>query len=159
MRFHQSPERGRLSTSMPLFLRAAFREQEDDQAAPSHHLTSYTGKSSMRAARSRKRCCCANRRGAFCPLPRERSTPHTLTSTKESAMTRFITLLATGILASPTLALAVEHNAGYRGIGYIYFSFIAVVLIYGVYDSFGKTPMYVMAPIILIGLYLMLPPV
>ena len=74
-------------------------------------------------------------------------------------MTRFITLLATGILASPTLALAVEHNAGYRGIGYIYFSFIAVVLIYGVYDSFGKMPMYVMAPIILIGLYLMLPPV
>ena len=103
--------------------------------------------------------CAVNRRGAFCPLPRERITPHTLTSTKESAMTRFITLLATGILASPTLALAVEHNAGYRGIGYIYFSFIAVVLIYGVYDSFGKMPMYVMAPIILIGLYLMLPPV
>ena len=74
-------------------------------------------------------------------------------------MTRFIMLLATGILASPTLALAVEHSAGYRGIGYIYFSFIAAVLIYGVYDSFGKTTMYVMATIILIGLYLMLPPV
>ena len=74
-------------------------------------------------------------------------------------MTRFLMSLTTGILASPTLALAAEHNAGYRGIGYIYFSFIAAVLIYGVYDSFGKTTMYVMAPIILVGLYLMLPPV
>jgi hypothetical protein len=73
-------------------------------------------------------------------------------------MTRFLTLLATGLLASPTVAFAVEHNAGYRGIGSIYFSFIGAVLIYGVYDSFGKTAMYVMAPIILIGLYLMLPP-
>jgi hypothetical protein len=82
-----------------------------------------------------------------------------LTLTKESPMTRFLTLLTMGLLASPTLALAVEHNAGYRGIGYIYFSFIAAVLIYGVYDAFGKTTMYVMAPIILVGLFLMLPPV
>ena len=74
-------------------------------------------------------------------------------------MTRFAMLLAMGLLASPTLALAVEHNAGYRGIGYIYFSFIAAVLIYGVYDSFGKMAMYVMTPIILVSLFLMLPPV
>jgi len=74
-------------------------------------------------------------------------------------MTRFLMFLIMGLLGSPTLALAVEHNAGYRGIGYIYFSFIAAVLIYGVYDAFGKTSMYVMAPIILIGLFLMLPPV
>ena len=73
-------------------------------------------------------------------------------------MTRFVMLVAGGMLASPTLALAAEHSAGYRGIGYIYFSFIAAVLIYGVYDSFGKRAMYVMAPIILVGLYLMLPP-
>ena len=73
-------------------------------------------------------------------------------------MTRFFMFLAMGLLASPTLALAVEHNAGYRGIGYIYFSFIAAVLIYGVYDAFGKTAMYV-TPIILVGLFLMLPPV
>jgi hypothetical protein len=85
--------------------------------------------------------------------------PRTLTSTKESAMTRFFTLLAMGLLASPTVAWAAEHNAGYRGIGYIYFSFIAAVLIYGVYDSFGKTAMYVMTPIILVSLFLMLPPV
>ena len=74
-------------------------------------------------------------------------------------MTRFLVFLGMGLLASPTLALAVEHNAGYRGIGYIYFSFIAAVLIYGVHDAFGKTAMYVMAPIILVGLFLMLPPV
>jgi len=74
-------------------------------------------------------------------------------------MTRYLTLLTMGLLASPTLAFAVEHNAGYRGIGYIYFSFIAAILIYGVYDAFGKTAMYVMTPIILVGLFLMLPPV
>ena len=74
-------------------------------------------------------------------------------------MTRFFMFLAMGLLASPTLALAVEHNAGYLGIGYIYFSFIAAVLIYGVYDAFGKTAIYVMTPIILVGLFLMLPPV
>jgi len=98
-------------------------------------------------------------RASFCPLLRERITPHSLTSTKESAMTRYFMLLAMGLLASPTLAFAVEHNAGYRGIGYIYFSFIAAILIYGVYDAFGKTAMYVMTPIILVSLFLMLPPV
>jgi hypothetical protein len=34
---------------------------------------------------------------------------------------------------------------------------MAAILIYGVYDSFGKKAMYVAAPIILIGLYMMLP--
>ena len=74
-------------------------------------------------------------------------------------MTRILVFLSMGLLASPMLAFAVEHNAGYRGIGYIYFSFIAAVLIYGVYDAFGKTAMYVMTPIILVSLFLMLPPV
>jgi len=73
-------------------------------------------------------------------------------------MKRLVLFLTGGMLASPTVALAVEHEAGYRGIGMIYFTFMAAILIYGVYDSFGKTAMYVMAPIILIGLYLMLPP-
>jgi hypothetical protein len=74
-------------------------------------------------------------------------------------MSRFIMLLVGGMLASPTLALAAEHSAGYRGIGSMYFSLMGAILIYGVYDTFGKTAMYVMAPIIVIGLYLMLPPV
>ena len=77
---------------------------------------------------------------------------------KEIHMNRLITFLAVLILGSPTLALAVEHNAGYRGIGQLYFTFMAAILIYGVYDSFGKKAMYVAAPIIMIGLYMMLPP-
>lgn len=73
-------------------------------------------------------------------------------------MNRLATISAGLILGSPTLALAAEHSAGYRGIGQLYFSFMAAILIYGVYDAFGKTAMYVTAPIILIGLYMMLPP-
>jgi len=74
-------------------------------------------------------------------------------------MFRFTGWLTVGLLASPTLALAVEHQAGYRGIGLMYFSLMGVILVYGVYDSFGKMAMYIMAPIIAVGLYLMLPPV
>jgi hypothetical protein len=73
-------------------------------------------------------------------------------------MKRLATLSAGMILGSPALALAAEHSAGYRGVGMLYFSFISVVLIYGVYDSFGKTAMYVAAPIILGWSYWMLPP-
>ncbi len=72
-------------------------------------------------------------------------------------MKRLATLSAGLILGSPALAMAAEHSAGYRGIGQLYFSAMAAVLIYGVYDAFGKTAMYIMAPIILIGLYMMLP--
>ncbi|UVT16519.1 MAG: hypothetical protein H8K04_02845 [Nitrospira sp.] len=73
-------------------------------------------------------------------------------------MKRLATLSAGLILGSPALALAVEHNASYRGIGWIYFTLIATILIYGVYDSFGKTAMYVAAPVILVWSYWMLPP-
>ncbi|MFI5222895.1 MAG: hypothetical protein ACHQX3_01410 [Nitrospirales bacterium] len=71
-------------------------------------------------------------------------------------MNRLATFLAALTLGSPALALAEEHG-GYRGIGTLYFTFMAAILIYGVYDAFGKKAMYVMAPIIVIGLYLMLP--
>jgi hypothetical protein len=73
-------------------------------------------------------------------------------------MKRLATLSAGLILGSPALALAAEHSASYRGIGWIYFTFIAVILLYGVYDSFGKTAMYVAAPVILGWSYWMLPP-
>jgi hypothetical protein len=73
-------------------------------------------------------------------------------------MKRLATLSTGMILGSPALALAAEHSAGYRGIGLMYFSLMAVVLIYGVYDSFGKTAMYVASPIIIGWLYWMLPP-
>ena len=72
-------------------------------------------------------------------------------------MKRLAVLSATLTLGSPTLALAVEHSTGYRGIGQLYFTFMAAILIYGVYDSFGKKAMYVAAPIIVVGLYLLLP--
>lgn len=73
-------------------------------------------------------------------------------------MTRFTTLTAGLILGFPALALAAEHNASYRGIAWIYFAFIATILIYGVHDSFGKKAMYVAAPFILGWCYWMLPP-
>jgi hypothetical protein len=76
---------------------------------------------------------------------------------KETKMKRMAALSAGLILGSPKLALAVEHNAGYRGIGELYFGLMAAILIYGVYDSFGKKAMYVAAPIILVALYMMLP--
>jgi hypothetical protein len=71
-------------------------------------------------------------------------------------MKRLAAFSAILTLGSPALALAEEHG-GYRGIGTLYFTFMAAILIYGVYDAFGKKAMYVMAPIIVIGLYLMLP--
>jgi len=66
-------------------------------------------------------------------------------------MKRLATLSAGLMLGSAALALAAEQSAGSRGIGILYFSFMAAVLLYGVYDSFGKTAMYVMLPIILGG--------
>jgi hypothetical protein len=76
---------------------------------------------------------------------------------KETEMKRLAALLAGLTLGSPALALAAEHSAGYRGIGQLYFFFMGAILIYGVYDSFGKKAMYVAGPIIAIGLYMMLP--
>jgi hypothetical protein len=76
---------------------------------------------------------------------------------KETEMKRLAALSAGLILGSPSIALAVEHSAGYRGIGQLYFTLMGAILIYGVYDSFGKKAMYVAAPIIVIGLYLLLP--
>jgi hypothetical protein len=73
-------------------------------------------------------------------------------------MKRLATLSAALILGTPALAFAAEHNASYRGIGLIYFAFIAGILIYGVNDAFGKKAMYVAAPIILGWCYWMLPP-
>jgi len=75
---------------------------------------------------------------------------------KEFEMKRLAALSAILTLGSPALALA-EESGGYRGIGTLYFTFMGAILIYGVYDSFGKKAMYVAAPIIVVGLYLLLP--
>jgi len=72
-------------------------------------------------------------------------------------MKRLAALSTTFILASPVLALAEEPSAGYRGIGMLYYTFMALILIYGVYDAFGKKAMYVAAPFIVIGFYFLLP--
>ncbi|MBI4401172.1 MAG: hypothetical protein HY581_06035 [Nitrospirae bacterium] len=58
---------------------------------------------------------------------------------------------------TPAVALAEGAGGTYRGIASIYFTFITVVLIYGVYDVFGKKVMYVAAPVIAIGMYMLLP--
>jgi len=66
--------------------------------------------------------------------------------------------ISTGLITfSPSLALAEEVSASYRGIGSIYFTLMGAILIYGVYDSFGKRAMYILGPLIVIGLYFMLP--
>lgn len=75
-------------------------------------------------------------------------------------MRRLLGWFSGTMLASvPALALAEGAGGGYKGIASIYFTFITVILIYGVYETFGKKAMYVMAPIIIIGMYLMLPKV
>jgi hypothetical protein len=71
-------------------------------------------------------------------------------------MKRLAAFSAILTVGSPALALA-EESGGYRGIGTLYFTFMGAILIYGVYDAFGKKAMFVMAPIIVIGLYLLLP--
>jgi len=75
------------------------------------------------------------------------------------AMNRVLSVLIGLTTFWPTLALAEEAGGGtYRGIGTIYYTIIGAILIYGVNDAFGKKAMYVAAPIIVIGLYLLLPP-
>ncbi len=72
---------------------------------------------------------------------------------------------AIGVLAGlsagmgPAVALAEGAGGSYRGIASIYYTFITVVLIYGVYDIFGKKAMYIAAPVIAIGMYVLLPKV
>jgi hypothetical protein len=66
-------------------------------------------------------------------------------------------LFGVSLAGVPAMALAEGAGGSYKGIAQIYFTFITVILIYGVYDVFGKKAMYVAAPVILIGMYLLLP--
>lgn len=73
-------------------------------------------------------------------------------------MNRVLSLLIAFTTLGPPLVLAEEVAKGsYRGIGFIYYTFIGAILIYGVNDAFGKKAMLIAAPIIVIGLYLLLP--
>jgi hypothetical protein len=58
----------------------------------------------------------------------------------------------------PTLAFAEGAGGTYRGIASLYYTLMWGVLSYGLYDTFGKTALYVGAPIIAVGMYLILPP-
>lgn len=59
---------------------------------------------------------------------------------------------------APTLALAEGAGGGYRGIGMMYYTLMWGVLSYGLYDTFGKTALYVGAPVLAVVGYLLLPP-
>ena len=73
-------------------------------------------------------------------------------------MNRVLSFLIAFTTLSPSLALAEEVvHASYRGIGFIYYTIIGAILIYGVNDAFGKKAMLIAAPIIVLVQYLMLP--
>ena len=72
-------------------------------------------------------------------------------------MNRVLSFLIGLMTFWPTLALAEGAGGTYRGIGSIYFTIIGAILMYGVYDAFGKKAMYIAGPLIVIGLYLLLP--
>lgn len=58
----------------------------------------------------------------------------------------------------PTFAFAEGAGGTYRGIAQIYYTLMWAILCYGVYDTFGKRALYFGAPILAVGLYLILPP-
>ena len=67
--------------------------------------------------------------------------------------------LLTGLAVwTPTLAFAEGAGGGYRGIGMMYYTFMWVVLSYGLYDTFGKRALYIGSPILAVIAYLLLPP-
>ena len=58
----------------------------------------------------------------------------------------------------PMFASAEEVvNGGYRGIATLYYIVIWSILSFGLYDAFGKKALYVGAPILGLGIYLILP--
>jgi hypothetical protein len=71
---------------------------------------------------------------------------------------RPVLILLLGLVWWPTFAFAEGAGGGYRGIGSMYYTLMWVVLCYGLYDTFGKTAMYVGAPILAVTFYFLLPP-
>jgi hypothetical protein len=58
----------------------------------------------------------------------------------------------------PALAFAEGAGGSYRGIASLYYTLMWAILCYGLYDTFGKTALYVGGPILAVAAYLMLPP-
>ncbi len=73
-------------------------------------------------------------------------------------MRHFLALLLGFTVWWPATAFAEGAGGGYRGIATMYYTLIWVVLCYGLYDTFGKTALYVGAPILAVATYFMLPP-
>ncbi len=74
-------------------------------------------------------------------------------------MIKRVFLLFSGLVLGlmPQLALATDVGGGYEGIAAMYFTFIGVILIYGVHDIFGKTVGRISIIPIAGALYYMLP--
>ncbi|HEU4683555.1 MAG TPA: hypothetical protein VFS39_03530 [Nitrospira sp.] len=74
-------------------------------------------------------------------------------------MSRLIAPVFAGLTVSmPAIALAEGAGGGYRGIGMMYYTLMWLVLSYGLYDTFGRTAMYIGAPILAVAAYMLLPP-
>ncbi len=74
-------------------------------------------------------------------------------------MKRLVVAMCAGLFPAvlPSLALASYEGAGYRGIAAMYYTIIAVVLIFGAYDTFGKNlKTHIGVGVIVIGIYLLI---
>ena len=76
-------------------------------------------------------------------------------------MKAFVHLIVALILSSPGLVWAAEDapHAGYRGIATLYYVLIWGILVYGLWDAFGKKAFYVGGPVMAVVLYFLLPSV
>ena len=73
-------------------------------------------------------------------------------------MKALIPLIAALILSWPDLLWAEDApHGGYRGIATMYYTLIWGVLVYGLWDVFGKKAFYIGAPVMAIIIYFLLP--
>jgi hypothetical protein len=70
---------------------------------------------------------------------------------------RILSVLIGLAILWPAFAFAEGAGGSYRGIGMMYYTFVWVVLSYGLYDTFGKTAMYIGSPILAVAAYFLLP--
>jgi hypothetical protein len=67
-------------------------------------------------------------------------------------------LIVTVLLSWPGLLWAEDApHSGYRGIATIYYTLIWGILVYGLWDAFGKNAFYVGAPVMAVIIYFLLP--
>jgi hypothetical protein len=73
-------------------------------------------------------------------------------------MKALLYLAVTLLLSWPGLVFAEDApHGGYRGIASIYYTLIWGVLVYGLWDAFGRKAFYVGAPVIAVIIYFLLP--